>query len=161
MRNLETKLLHYLNDPILNNYRKDINLFSKGVILNPTTASLKVNPTFEDYFYHYIQKWKRLYARIYRSHRELYRHFRRYNRFNIDRTSLSIGDILWVSKNQLSDINFSRDICYFSRELIRGNIHLQTIQATEESRINLARELIIEELENNSNRNSSFNRTYH
>jgi len=156
MRNLETKLLHYLNDPVLNTYRKDINLFSKGIIFKPVTASPKVNPKFEDYFYHYIQKWKRLYARIYRSHRELYRHFRRYNKFNIDQNLLSIGDILWVTNNQLSDINFSRDICYFSREFIRGTIRLQTIQAAEESRVNLAHELINEEFENNPNQNSSF-----
>jgi len=149
MRNLETKLLHYLNDPVLNNYRKDINLFSKGIILNPVTASPKENPKFEDYFYHYIQKWKRLYTRIHRSHCDLYNFFRSYNRFNIDQNLLSIGDILWVlTNNQLSDINFSRDVCYFTREFIRGIISLQKIQSTEESRINIASTLFHEEFEN-------------
>jgi len=158
MRNLESKLLRYLNDPILNKYRKDINIFSKGIIFNPVTKSPKKNPKFEDYLHHYIQKWKRLYNRISRSHRELYKHFRSYNRFNLDQNLSSIGDILWVSNNQLSDINFSRDICHLTRELIRGTIRLQKIQSTEESRVNLARELFIEEFESDpipDNNNSS------
>jgi len=149
MKNLETKLFRYLNDPVLNNYRKDINIFSKGIIFNPVTATPKENPKFEDYLYHYIQKWKRLYYRIYRSHRDLYRHFRSYNRLNIEQNLRSVGDILWVSNNQFSDINFSRDICHFTRELIRGTIRLQKIQSTEESRVNLARELLNQEFESN------------
>jgi len=149
MRNLESKLLRYLNDPVLNKYRKDINIFSKGIIFNPVTKSPKENPKFEDFLFHYIQKWKRLYIRIQRSHHELYKHFRSYNRFNLDRNLKSIGDILWVSRNQLSDINFSRDICHLTRELIRGTIHLQKIQPTEESRVSLASELLNEQFVNN------------
>jgi len=149
MRNLESKLLRYLNDPVLNKYRKDINTFSKGIIFNPVTKSPKENPNFEDFLFHYIQKWKRLYSRIHRSHHELYKHFRSYNRLNLDRNLRSIGDILWASSHQLLDINFSRDICHFTREFIRGTIHLQKIQPREESRINLASELLNEEFENN------------
>ena len=149
MRNLESKLLRYLNDPALNKYRKDINIFSKGIIFNPVTKSPKENPKFEDFLFHYIQKWKRLYSRIHRSHHDLYKHFRSYNRFNLDRNLASIGDILWASSNQLLDINFSRDICHFTREIIRGTIHLQKIQTREESRINLASELLNEEFESN------------
>jgi len=147
MRNLESKLLRYLNDPVLNKYRKDINIFSKGIILNPITKSQKENPKFEDFLYYYIQKWKRLYIRIQQSHHDLYKHFRSYNRFNLDRNLKSIGDILWVSNNQLSDINFSRDICHLAREFIRSTIHLQKIQSAEESRVNLACELLNEQFE--------------
>jgi len=65
----------------------------------------------------------------------------------LDRNLKSIGDILWVSNNQLSDINFSRDICHLAREFIRGTIHLQKIQSAEESRANLACELLNEQFE--------------
>jgi len=68
MINLELKILRYLNDPILNNYRKDLFLFNKGVIYLPGKALPEEDLKFEDLLHHYFRKWKRLHTRIYKKH---------------------------------------------------------------------------------------------
>jgi len=150
MKNLETKILRFLNDPILNKYRKDLFLFSKGSIYIPGKESPKINPQFKDHLHHYLRKWKILYTRIFNSHCDLYWYFCQFNRFNIDRNVLSIGDILWVTRSQLIDINCTRDICHITRQFIRNTIHLQNTQLTEETRIHQASILFNEEFEKDS-----------
>jgi len=148
MINLELKILRYLNDPVLNNYRKDLFLFNKGVVYLPGKALPEEDLKFEDLLHHYSRKWKRLYTRIYKKHSNLYWYFCRDNHFKTNRNLLSIGDIFWASENQLNDVNLTRDICYFARHFIGNTIHLQNIQPTEELCINLASSLFHEEFDN-------------
>jgi len=150
MINLEIKILRFLNDPILNKYRKNLFLLSKGSIHTPGKESPKVNPQFKDYLHHYLRKWKILYTRIYSSHCDLYWYFVQDNRFITDRNVLSIGDILWATRSQLIEINFIRDICHFTRHFIRHSFHLQNIQLREEACIKQASILYNHEFEQDS-----------
>jgi len=148
MINLELKILRYLNDPVLNNYRKDLFLFNKGVVYLPGKASPEEDLKFEDHLHHYSRKWRKLYTRIFKKHSDLYWYFCQNNHFNTEQNLLSIGDITWASENQLFDVNLTRDICHLVRHFIQNTIHLQKIQHTEESRVNLARKLFYEEFDN-------------
>jgi len=147
MINLEIKILRYLNDPILNKYRKELNLFNKGVVFLPGKDHPEENLKFEDLLKHFYRKWTKLYTRVYNTHCDLYWYFCKDNHFNTEQNLLCIGDIIWASENQLYDVNLTRDICHFARQFIRVSINLQNIQPTEEFRINLASSLFYEEFE--------------
>ena len=147
MINLETKILRFLNDHILNKLRKDLTLLSKGLIYIPGRISPEPDLEFEDYLRHFRQKWKKLYSRIFREHSDLYWYFCDRNHFSTEQNFNSIGDIIWATEHQLLDINFTRDICHFTRHIIRNTIHLQGVQATEQSRFDRAHSLFEEEFE--------------
>jgi len=147
MINLEIKILRFLNDSTLNELRKELTLFSKGFIYIRGRASPESNPKFEDYLCHFRQKWRKLYLRIFKEHCDLYCYFCDRNHFNTKRNCNSIGDIIWATECQLADVNFTRDICHFTRHIIRNTLHLQKLQDTESSRISRAHSLFEEEFE--------------
>jgi len=148
MKNLEIKILRYLNDPILNIHRKDLLLLSKGLIYLRGKKSPETNLGFENYLRYFLRKWKKLYSRIFQEHSCLYWYFScRDNHFKLEQDLKSIGDITWATECQLYGINLTRDICHFARHILRDTIHLQEIQDTEELRINRAHSLVAEEFE--------------
>jgi len=150
MINLEIKILRFLNDHILNILRKDLTLFSKGIIYIPGRTSPEPDLDFEDHLWHFRQKWKKLYSRIFREHSDLYWYFCDRNHFITEQNFSSIGDIIRATEHQLLDVNLTRDICHFTRHLIRNTIHLQEVQATEQSRLHRAHSLFEEEFESQS-----------
>jgi len=150
MINLEVKILRFLNDPILNNLRKDLTLFSKGLIYIRGRASPESNLKFEDYLRHFRRKWRKLYLRLFKEHSNIYWYFCDRNHFNTEQNFNSIRDIFWATEHQLLDVNFTRDICHFTRHIIRDTLHLQNLQDTESSRIDRAHSLFEEEFEEDS-----------
>ena len=147
MINLEIKILRLLNDHILNKLRKDLTLFSRDLVYIPGRTSPEPDLEFEDYLWHFRQKWKKLYSRIFREHSDLYWYFCDRNHFYTEQNLNSIEDILWATERQLLDVNLTRDICHFTRHIIRDTLHLQELQITEKSRIDRAHSLFEEEFE--------------
>jgi len=147
MINLEIKILRFLNDPILNKFRKDLTLFSKGIIYIQGKALPEPNLEFKAYLQHFERKWRKLYLRIFREHSHLYWYFCDRSHFNTEQNLNSIGDIIRATEHQLFDVNFTRDICQLTRQIIRNTLHLQKLQDTEASRIDRAHSLFEEEFE--------------
>jgi len=141
MINLEIKILRFLNDSFLNKLRRDLALLSRSFIY------IQGRTSFEDYLRHFRRKWRKLYSRIFREHSDLYWYFCSRNHFITEQNLNSIGDILWATERQLLDVNLTRDICHFTRHIIRDTLHLQELQVTEKSRIDRAHSLFEEEFE--------------
>jgi len=142
MQLLEVHLLRYINDLDLNYHIDELQFLSEGeACINRVYRPVGFIP-FEQLVRHFEYKWEVVSLRLRIAHSALYDFFNSENLYDFVETPYSHDQVIQLTKRRLSRIDFTRDICHITIQLIQNNFSPTILSNTQRDHLRIVYRLL-------------------